>query len=61
VLGVDDSVNAGPVAVRVRIELAAPDATQDQLREVVRRAELRSPVRDALARELSMTTDIVVG
>jgi uncharacterized OsmC-like protein len=61
VLGVDGSVHPGPLAVRVRIELAAPDATEDQLREIVRRAELHSPVRDALAREVSMTTEIVAG
>ena len=61
VLGVDDSVNPGPLAVRVRIEVEAPDATEDQVREIVERAEARSPVRDALTRELSMTTQIVTG
>jgi uncharacterized OsmC-like protein len=59
VLGVDSSAHPGPLAVRVRIELAAPDATEEQLREVVRRAEARSPVRDAIAREVSMSTEIV--
>ena len=58
VLGVDD-VKPGPRAVRVRIELAAANATEDQLREIVRRAESRSPVRDALARAVSMTTEVV--
>ena len=59
VLGVDGSVPPGPVAVRVRIELTAPDATEDELRTIVQRAESHSPVRDALAREVSMTTEIV--
>ena len=59
VLGVDDSVHAGPRAVRVRIELAGSGATEDQLREIVRRAEARSPVRDAIVREVSMTTEVV--
>jgi uncharacterized OsmC-like protein len=59
VLGVDDSVHAGPRAIRVRIELAAANATEEQLREIVQRAEARSPVRDALVREVSMTTDVV--
>jgi uncharacterized OsmC-like protein len=59
VLGVDDSVHAGPLAVRVRIDLAAPGATEDQLREIVRRAESRSPVRDALVREVAMTTEVL--
>jgi uncharacterized OsmC-like protein len=61
VLGVDGSVHPGPLALRVRIELAAPEATEDQLREIVGRAERRSPVRDAVVREMSMTTEIVTG
>jgi uncharacterized OsmC-like protein len=59
VLGVDDSVHAGPRAMRVCIEVAAANATDDELREIVQRAEARSPVRDALVREVSMTTEIV--
>ena len=59
VLGVNGGSHPGPLAIRVRIEMAAPDATQDQLREIVQRAEAHSPVRDALAREMSMTTEIV--
>jgi uncharacterized OsmC-like protein len=60
VLGID-SVNPGPLAVRVRIELAADDATEGQLRAIVERAEAHSPVRDAVAREISMTTEVVTG
>lgn len=59
VLGVDDSVRPGPLAVRVRIQLAAGNATEDQLREIVRRAESRSPVGDAIGRAVSMTTEVV--
>jgi uncharacterized OsmC-like protein len=59
VLGVDDSVHPGPLAVRVRIQLAATNATEDQLREIVQRAGSRSPVGDAIARAVSMTTEIV--
>src|SRR3954467_7993502 len=59
VLGVDDSVHAGPRAGRVCIEGAAANATDDQLRALVQRAEARSPVRDAVVREVSMTTEIV--
>jgi hypothetical protein len=43
----------------VRIQLAASDATEDQLREIVHRAESRSPVGDAITRAVSMTTEIV--
>ena len=61
VLGVDDSVRPGPSVVRVRIQLAGANATEDQLREIVQRAESRSPVHDAVVREISMTTEIVTG
>jgi uncharacterized OsmC-like protein len=61
VLGVDGSIHPGPIALRVRIGLAAADATEDQLREIVKRAERHSPVRDAVVREMSMTTEIVTG
>ena len=61
ILGVDGKVDPGPRAVRVRIELAAANATEDELRAIVQRAESRSPVRDALERPLSMTTEVVTG
>jgi uncharacterized OsmC-like protein len=60
VLGVHGGAHPGPLAVRTRIGLAAPEATEDQLREIVRRAEERSPVHDAIVREVSMTTEIVI-
>jgi uncharacterized OsmC-like protein len=58
VLGVDPSVNAGPLSMRVAIRLGAAGATEDQLRAIVDRAESHSPVRDALLREIPMTTEI---
>lgn len=61
VLGVDPSVEPGPQSVRVGIRLAATDATEDQLRAMVERAESRSAVRDALVREVSMTTELRTG
>jgi uncharacterized OsmC-like protein len=61
VLGVDPTVQAGPRSMRVDICLAAAEATEEQLRAIVERAESRSPVRDALARAMPMTTDIAIG
>jgi uncharacterized OsmC-like protein len=58
-LGVDDSVHPGPSELRVRIQLAGANATADQLRQIVQRAESRSPVQDAIVREIPMTTEIV--
>jgi uncharacterized OsmC-like protein len=61
ILGVDDSVHPGPLALRVRIQLAASNATEDRLREIAQRAESRSPVRDVVARVIPMTTEIAIG
>ena len=61
VLGVDPSARPGPLSMRVAYRLAARNATDDQLRAIVERAESRSPVRDALAREVPMTTEIAIG
>jgi uncharacterized OsmC-like protein len=57
VLGVGDAP-PGPLSVRVRIELAG-DAGEDELRELVRRAEARSAVADAVSRALDVTTEVV--
>jgi uncharacterized OsmC-like protein len=59
VLGVGDGVPPGPLSVRVRIELAASNADEAQLRELVERAESRSAVADAVKREVALTTDVV--
>jgi uncharacterized OsmC-like protein len=59
VLGVDGGASPGPLEVRTRVEVTARDATEEQLREIVQRAEERSPVRDALLREVSMTTEVL--
>jgi uncharacterized OsmC-like protein len=60
-LGLDDSIPPGPLEVRRRIALTASNAGPDELRELVRRAEALSPVGDAFARSLSVTTEIVAG
>ena len=61
VLGVDPSVHPGPLSVRVAYRLAATNAGEAQLRAIVERAESHSPVRDALARAVTMTTEIAIG
>jgi uncharacterized OsmC-like protein len=58
VLGIDPSVHPGPLAVRVRTRVAASNSTGDQLRRLVERAESHSPVRDALMREMTITTEV---
>ena len=58
-LGVDDSIPPGPLSVRVRIELAATNASADKLRGLAERVQARSVVGDALARPIPVTTEIV--
>jgi uncharacterized OsmC-like protein len=58
VLGIGDAP-AGPLAITVRIELAAGNATADQLRELAERARSRSALHDALARRMPVTTEVV--
>jgi uncharacterized OsmC-like protein len=58
-LGLDERIPPGPLEVRVRIEVAASNATTDRLRALVERAEACSAVGDALARPISVTTEIV--
>lgn len=60
-LGGDDSVAPGPLAVRVHIRVAASNADEAQLRALVERADRRSPVRDAVARAVPLSTEVVVG
>ena len=59
VLGVGD-LPAGPLAVRTRIRLAASNAGEDELRAIAGLAESRSPVRDAVARAVPVTTAVEI-
>ena len=59
-LGVDDSVAAGPLSVDVTVRIAAQGASPAQLLELVAWAEQHSPVNDALRRAVPMTTQIVL-
>ena len=60
VLGSGD-VPAGPVQVHIRVDVAADGVGEDELRELVARAEERSAVRDALTRAVPTTTEVAVG
>ena len=57
-LGVDESVPAGPLAARSRIRIAAAGVEPERLRELVTWAERHSAVADALRRELSATIEL---
>lgn len=61
-LGVDDSVSAGPLQARVTVTLGAAGVDEDELRDFVTWAEAHSPVGDALRRAVPVETVVnVVG
>lgn len=59
-LGLAD-VPPGPLAVRVKVKLAAEGASAAQLRELVDWAERHSPVADALQRAVPLSTAVEIG
>ena len=58
-LGVSDSVPAGPLSVRVSVRIAAKGTSADELRELVHWADQHSPVGDALRRAVPVTTEVI--
>jgi uncharacterized OsmC-like protein len=59
-LGMDEAVSPGPLNSRTRIRVAAPNVSPEHLRMIVKRAEGRSPVRDAVARAIPMTVEVEI-
>ena len=59
ILGLDEAVPAGPLAVRVTVRLSADGVPAEQLRELVHWAEQHSPVGDALRRAVPLNIDVL--
>ncbi len=59
-LGMDDSIPAGPLSVRTRVSIGAEGVAPDHLREIVEWAEAHSPVADAIGRAVPKTVEIEV-
>jgi len=58
ILGMDESVPAGPLSMRVHVRASAPGASSEQLRAVIERGKDRCPVCDAAQREVPVTLEI---
>jgi uncharacterized OsmC-like protein len=58
ILGMDASVPAGPLSIRVHVRATAPQASTEQLRAVIERGKSRCPVCDAAQREVPVTLEI---
>jgi uncharacterized OsmC-like protein len=61
ILGIDESVPAGPLSVRTRVRVAASNADEATLRDVVEWAIAHCPVCDATKRAVPITIAIEVG
>lgn len=61
ILGIDESVPAGPLSVRTRVHVAAKDTEEQSLRDLVEWAIAHCPVCDATKRAVPMTIEIDVG
>lgn len=61
ILGLDESVSAGLGSVRTRVKIEAPEATPEQLREIVTWADAHSPVGCTLRQSPAYSLEIDVG
>jgi uncharacterized OsmC-like protein len=59
-LGMDNSVPAGPYSTRIRVKIAAEGVPPEKLREIVNWADHHSPVSDAVQRAVPTTVEIEV-
>lgn len=57
-LGVDTSVRSGAQEIRVQVRAESPNASDEQLAELVKVVEARSPIRDTLAAGTVVRTEL---
>ncbi len=58
ILGLDDSVPAGPISSRARAQVEAVGATREQMEAVVRWADQHCPVQDAVRRAVPLHLEV---
>jgi uncharacterized OsmC-like protein len=61
ILGIDESVPAGPLSVRTRVSVAAREASGEEIRELVDWATAHCPVCDAVKRAVPVSVELVTG
>jgi len=59
-LQIDDSIQAGPLNVRVHVKLGADGVSKEQLHEIVAWTERHSPVGDAIIRAVPLKVSVEV-
>jgi uncharacterized OsmC-like protein len=60
-LAAGNGVDPGPAIARLRVDLAADEANEQQLEELVRWADSHSPVCDVLRRTIPLELEITAG
>lgn len=60
ILGIDDSVPAGPLRVRIRVKIAAEGSSAEKLHEIVGWADRHCPVSDALQRAIPTSLEVEI-
>ena len=58
ILGLDDTVPAGPLSGRVKVRITAPGASAAQLSEIVAWADRHCPVADGFRRAVPLTLEV---
>ena len=59
-LGMDDTIAAGPLSVRIRIRIGAEGIAPERLREIVTWAQAHSPVANAIHRAVPSKTEVEI-
>jgi hypothetical protein len=59
-LGIDDSIPAGELSLRLVFRVGAENATPERLRELVKWVEAHSPVGDSVSRAIPTKVEIEV-
>jgi uncharacterized OsmC-like protein len=59
ILGLDDSVPAGPLSSRAQVRTGRNTAAPAQIEAIIRWAEVHCPVQDAVRRAIPCTVDVV--
>lgn len=60
ILGMDTSVPAGPLSLRIHVKIAAAGVSAEELRDLVEWADRHCPVSDAVQRAVPTTVDVQV-
>ena len=59
-LGLDDSISAGPLSVRTQVTIGAAGVAEEFLREIVDFAVTHSPVSDGIRRSTPTNVEVVL-